>query len=56
MYYFNLLVDFFIFMLKKLHISLKFSNIVVAKLLIHKVIDMHNFVAKFGKNLTICEI
>ena len=33
---------------KKLHMSLNFSNLVVAKLLSYKVTVMHNFVAKFG--------
>ena len=42
-------------MLKKLHMSLNFSNLVVAKLLSYKVIGMHNFVAKFGKILEICK-
>ena len=42
-------------MLKKLHMSLKFSNLVVAKLLSYKVTVMHNFVAKFGKILEICK-
>ena len=35
--------------------SLKFSNLVVAKLLSYKAIAMHNFVAKFGKILEICK-
>ena len=42
-------------MLKKLHMSLNFSNLVVAKLLSYKVTVMHNFVAKFGKILEICK-
>ena len=42
-------------MLKKLHISLNFSNLVVAKLLSYKVTAMRNFVAKFGKILEICK-
>lgn len=42
-------------MLKKLYMSLKFSNLVVAKLLSYKVAVMHNFVAKFGKILDICK-
>ena len=42
-------------MLKKLHMSIKFSNLVVAKLLSYKVTVMYNFVAKFGKILEICK-
>jgi len=42
-------------MLKKLHMSLNFSNLVVAKLLSYKVTAMRNFVAKFGKILEICK-
>lgn len=44
-------------MLKKLYMSLKISNLLVAKLLSYKVTVMHNFVTKFGKFLrlqTIC--
>ena len=36
-------------MLKKLYMSLKISNLLVAKLLSYKVTVMHNFVTKFGK-------
>lgn len=42
-------------MLKKLHMSLNFSNLVIAKLLSYKVTAMRNFVAKFGKILEICK-
>ena len=42
-------------MLKKLHMSLNFSNLVVAKLLSYKVTAMRNFIAKFGKILEICK-
>ena len=35
--------------------SIKFSNLVVAKLLSYKVTVMYNFVAKFGKILEICK-
>ena len=42
-------------MLKKLHMSLNFSNLVVTKLLSYKVTAMRNFVAKFGKILEICK-
>ena len=38
-------------MLKKLHISLIFSNLVVFKQLSTIIIDMRNFVTKFGKFL-----
>ena len=42
-------------MLKKLHISLIFSNLVVSKQLSTIIVDMHNFVTKFGKILEICK-
>ena len=42
-------------MLKKLHISINFSNLVVAKQLSTIIIAMHNFIAKFGKILEICK-
>ena len=42
-------------MLKKLHISLIFSTLVVSNPLSTIIIDMHNFVAKFGKILEICK-
>ncbi len=42
-------------MFKKLHISLIFSNLVVSNQLITVIIDMHNFVTKFGKILEICK-
>ena len=42
-------------MLKKLHISLFFSNLVVSKQLSTIIVDMRNFVTQFGKNLEICK-
>ena len=42
-------------MLKRLYMSLIFSNLVVSKLLSYKVIVMHNFVTIFGKILEICK-
>ncbi len=42
-------------MFKKLHISLNFSNLVMFNQLITVIIDMHNFVTKFGKILEICK-
>ena len=42
-------------MLKKLHISLIFSNLVVSKKLSTIIVDMRNFVTKFGKILEICK-
>ena len=42
-------------MLKKLHISLIFSTLVVSNPLSTVIVDMHNFVAKFGKILEICK-
>ena len=42
-------------MLKKLHISLIFSTLAVSNPLSTIIIDMHNFVAKFGKILEICK-
>ena len=42
-------------MLKKLHISLIFSNLVVSKLLSTIIVDMRNFVTKFRKILEICK-
>ena len=42
-------------MLKKLHMSLIFSTLVVSNPLSTIIIDMHNFVAKFGKILEICK-
>ncbi len=42
-------------MLKKLHISLIFSNSVVSNQLSTIIVDMRNFVAKFGKILEICK-
>ena len=42
-------------MLKKLHISLIFSNLVVSNQLSRIIVDMRNFVAKFGKILEICK-
>ena len=41
--------------MKKLHISLIFSNLVVAKSLGYTIIAMHNFIAKFYKILDICK-
>ena len=41
-------------MLKRLYMSLIFSNLVVSKLLSYKVIVMHNFVTNFGKILVKC--
>ena len=38
-------------MLKKLHMSLIFSNLVVSKQLSTVIVDMRNFVTKFGKFL-----
>ena len=38
-------------MLKKLHMSLIFSNLVVSKQLSTIIVDMRNFVTKFGKIL-----
>lgn len=42
-------------MLKKLHISLIFSNLVVSNQLSGIIVDMRNFVTKFGKILEICK-
>ena len=42
-------------MFKKLHISLIFSNLVASNQLSRIIVDMHNFVAKFGKILEICK-
>ena len=42
-------------MLKKLYISLIFSNLVVSKQLSAIIVDMRNFVTKFGKILEICK-
>ena len=42
-------------MLKKLHISLIFSNLVVSNQLSGIIVDMRNFVTKFGKILDICK-
>ena len=42
-------------MLKKLYMSLIFSTLVVSNPLSTIIIDMHNFVAKFGKILEICK-
>ena len=42
-------------MLKKLHMSLIFSNLVVSKQLSTVIVDMRNFVTKFGKILEICK-
>ena len=42
-------------MLKKLHISLLFSNLVVSNQLSGIIVDMRNFVTKFGKILEICK-
>ncbi len=42
-------------MLKKLHISLIFSNLVVSKQLSTIIVDMRNFFTKFGKILEICK-
>ena len=42
-------------MLKKLHISLIFSTLVVSNQLSTIFVDMRNFVAKFGKILEICK-
>lgn len=42
-------------MMKKLHISLIFSNLVVYKSLGYKIIVMRNFIAKFRKFLEICK-
>ena len=42
-------------MLKKLHISLIFSNLVMSKQLSTIIVDMRNFVTKFGKILEICK-
>jgi len=42
-------------MLKKLHISLIFSNLVVSKQLSTIIVDMRNFVTKLGKILEICK-
>ena len=41
--------------MKKLHISLIFSNLVVSKLLSTIIVDMRNFVTKFRKILEICK-
>ena len=41
--------------MKKLYISLIFSNLVVQNLLGYKIIVMHNFIAKFRKMLEICK-
>lgn len=41
--------------MKKLHISLIFSNLVVVKSLSLNIIAMHNFIAKFRKILEICK-
>ena len=42
-------------MLKKLHILLNFSNLVVSNQVSRIFVDMRNFVAKSGKNLEICK-
>ena len=42
-------------MLKKLHISLVVSNLVVSKQLSTIVVDMRIFVTNFGNNLEICK-
>ena len=42
-------------MLKKLHMSLIFSTLVVSNPLSTIIIDMRNFVTKFGKILEICK-
>ena len=42
-------------MLKKLHISLIFSNLVVTKTLSTQIIVMHNFVTKFREILDLCK-
>lgn len=42
-------------MLKKLRISLIFSNLVVSKTLSTIIISMHNFIAKFREILDICK-
>jgi len=42
-------------MLKKLRISLIFSNLVVSNQLSRIIVDMHNFVTKFRKILEICK-
>ena len=42
-------------MLKKLHISLIFSNLVVSKQLSSIIVDLRNFVTMFGKALEICK-
>ena len=42
-------------MLKKLHILLNFSNLVVSNQVSRIFVDMRNFVAKFGKILEICK-
>ena len=42
-------------MLKKLYISLIFSNLVVSKTLSTIIISMHNFIAKFREILDICK-
>ena len=42
-------------MLKKLHISLIFSNLVVPKQISTIIVDMCDFVTKFGKILEICK-
>ena len=41
--------------MKKLYISLIFSNLVVQNLLGQKIFVMHNFIAKFRKMLEICK-
>ena len=41
--------------MKKLHISLIFSNLVVIKLLSTIIVDIHNFVTNFRKILEICK-
>ena len=41
--------------MKKLHISLIFSNLVVSKLLSTIIVDMRNFVTNFRKILEICK-
>lgn len=42
-------------MLKKLHILLNFSDLVVSTQVSRIFVDMRNFVAKFGKILEICK-
>ena len=42
-------------MLKKLHILLNFSNLVVSNQVSRIFVDMRNFVAKFGEILEICK-